>query len=86
MCAGYLTVVIAQLNEVLEWLTAAAATGAPAFSPRFTLEQNKAAWKRKLDSTMASCARLIKDGGADYDGNRVCAATLAVGRWIHNSR
>jgi len=67
----YVAVVIAQVQEVTDWLREAATTGVPAFSPRFTEQQNKAAWQRRLDSVLVDCSRLIADGGADYDGPRV---------------
>jgi hypothetical protein len=65
-------IVIAQLQETLDWLQKASDTGiAPLTGSLFTkgqsIEESKSAWAAKLRSTRQRCARLIADGGADYD-------------------
>lgn len=62
--------------QVLEFLEAAAATGVPAFSPRFSMAINKARWQERLKRVKRSCALLIQHGGSQYDGRDVNAGTV----------
>ena len=63
-------------EQVLTFLESAASTGEPAFSPRLSVDANKARWQERLDATRAACAALIARGGADYDGSDVNAGTV----------
>ena len=68
-------IVMVQLRETLEWLSEAAqgeeecrrVTGRGEF-----LEMVR----RRLGEVRRDCGRLIEEGGADYDGERVNPATL----------
>merc|ERR1711871_1786888 len=61
-------IVIAQLNETLQWLEEAAETGMPMWCNGISVEESASRWTGKLQETQDACAVLIADGGADYDG------------------
>ncbi|CAK0865684.1 unnamed protein product, partial [Prorocentrum cordatum] len=68
-------IVIAQLQETLSWLRRASAdeTSAAALAGRASLLPML---RGRLLETERACARLLADGGSDYDGPDVNAATV----------
>eukprot|EP00931_Biecheleriopsis_adriatica_P076903 TRINITY_DN50564_c0_g1_i1.p1 TRINITY_DN50564_c0_g1~~TRINITY_DN50564_c0_g1_i1.p1 ORF type:complete len:457 (+),score=64.51 TRINITY_DN50564_c0_g1_i1:35-1372(+) len=68
-------IVIAQLQETLQWLIAASSSEAQAekLAGRSTL---LAMLRQQCSEIQESCAQLLADGGADYDGPEVNAATV----------
>eukprot|EP00927_Polykrikos_kofoidii_P074098 TRINITY_DN70060_c0_g1_i1.p1 TRINITY_DN70060_c0_g1~~TRINITY_DN70060_c0_g1_i1.p1 ORF type:complete len:475 (+),score=57.33 TRINITY_DN70060_c0_g1_i1:60-1484(+) len=71
-------IVVAQLDEALAHMKKAALDGIPQIAPADSDEPkaSKALWQWHLDTTRASCERLLHDGGAQYDGTAVNAGTV----------
>ena len=69
-------IVLAQLGAAEAWLVEAQSSGLPLFSPALSPEASGARWGAVLSELRRDCARLIDDGGPDYEGEDVNPATL----------
>lgn len=69
-------VVIASLQETLDWLDRAVETGEPSFESKPNVERSKVRWAERRALVRGKCARLIAEGGAHFDGPSVNAHTV----------